>query len=73
MSKRESMDLHSSSIIEDRVRRKLKNHRLIYSDEESISDIDDKPLYRKSESDETSDGMSLIYNIIIFQISIKKL
>ncbi|KAL2723363.1 transcription termination factor 2-like [Vespula maculifrons] len=55
---RESMDLNSSSIIENNVKRNLKKHRLIYSDEESISDIDDKTSYRESESDTTSDDDS---------------
>ncbi|XP_047368217.1 transcription termination factor 2 [Vespa velutina] len=55
---RKSMDLNSSSIIEERIKRKLKKHRLIYSDDESISDIDDKPTYQEAESDKTSDDDS---------------
>ncbi|XP_035723877.1 transcription termination factor 2-like [Vespa mandarinia] len=55
---RKSVDLNSSSIIEERIKRKLKKHRLIYSDDESISDIDDKPIYQEVESDKTSDDDS---------------
>ncbi|KAK2583547.1 hypothetical protein KPH14_009501 [Odynerus spinipes] len=51
----ESMDFHSS-MIENVIKRKLKKHRLIYSDEESISDVSDKETSsNESESEELSD------------------
>ncbi|XP_043498526.1 transcription termination factor 2 [Polistes fuscatus] len=48
---RKSLDLHSSPIYENRVRKNLKKHRIIYSDNESISDVDEKLSDSKSESE----------------------
>ncbi|KAI4481393.1 hypothetical protein M0804_009513 [Polistes exclamans] len=49
--KRESLNLYSSPIIEDKVKKSFMKHRIIYSDNESISDVDEKLSNSKSESE----------------------